>query len=194
MDCISRGGRKVAGFYLDQPVGVGFKFQPWKIFEGAAHQAAQAAQQAAQQFAQQAAQQATSAVTQAAQNAASDVASDVTQAAEDAIQNTGVGCCGGGISLGDRKVAGFTLDVSNRPERIRTSACGEAFPPVQSSGGEVGCGSPARELGGVLVPAWVAGAGAGAGVALLADRLGAPTWGTAVGGVGTAIATWAALR
>ena len=57
------------------------------------------------------------------------------------------------ISLGGRTVAGFSL-------------------------GEVGVGATDGS-GGVFVPAWLAGAGTGAGVAALARHLGAPTWGIA---------------
>jgi|SRR5271157_4896438 len=128
MERIFLGDRQVAGFTLDvgQPTGccgVGFKFQPWKLFEPAAKQAVQ-----------QAVQQAVSDVTQAGQQVAQQVTQDVTQAAQnatsDVTQDLGVSGCCGGISLGDRKVAGFTLDVRDRPERIQTSACGESIAPV----------------------------------------------------------------
>ena len=98
------------------------------------------------------------------------------------------------VGFGDRWVAGYPLDVREPKNRIPTSACGKSLAPVQSqaSYGEIGCGSSGE--GGVLVPPWLAGTGAGAGVAGLAFLLGAPTWGTVVGGVGTALSVWAALR
>ena len=98
------------------------------------------------------------------------------------------------VGFGDRWVAGYPLDVREPKNRISTSSCGEPLPPVLSSGAEIGCGSLGDDSGGVLVPPYVAAAGAGAGVAGLAFLLGAPIWGTAVGGVGTALSVWAALR
>ena len=95
------------------------------------------------------------------------------------------------VGFGDRWVAGYPLDAP-QSSRIQTS-CGEALPPVQSGGAEIGCGSPGGKQG-VLVPPFVVAAGAGAGVAGLAYLLGAPIWGTVVSGVGLAVGTWAALR
>jgi hypothetical protein len=63
----------VTGFSIEQPIGVGFKFQPWKIFKSspvlqqAATQAVQQVIPGAQQTVAQATQAATSAVTQAIQ-------------------------------------------------------------------------------------------------------------------------------
>jgi len=73
------------------------------------------------------------------------------------------------ISHGGRPVSGFAL----------------GYPPSTGLG---------AVSGGVCVPPLIAGIGFGAGVAALAHYFRAPTWGVVVSGVGTGIATWAALR
>lgn len=105
------------------------------------------------------------------------------------------------VGFGDRWAAGFPLDIQDPKNRIPTSPCGESLAPVQSSGAEVGCGSPKLgkpETGGVFLPAWVAGISAGLTAAQLAvwGGLPLPPRGvlSSLVGVGTGLAVWAKLR
>lgn len=83
------------------------------------------------------------------------------------------------ISFGGRMVAGFPIDQSAviRDSPFFRDRCGLDGPDS-----------------GVRIPPVLAGIGAGIGVGALAHFLCAPTWGTAVSGVGTALGVWGALR